>query len=351
MGIKGLKQWLKKKCPNVFYKIPISCFSGKRIAVDTSIYLYKFICSSPEYYFDLFVNMIMCLRKNNIRPIFVIDGVAPEQKSRTQKERRANRSKLEGKFKKLKDIIEKIEESENLSHFIDEISDFLEENISDWPENAIKRKLYERYKKLAGQCVKIEKKDLDKVTKLLDCLGLPYINSPDYWEAEKLCSYLVKKNLVSAVLTRDSDAIAYGANIILDELNTHTGECVMINYQDILEELEFTKEQFKDFCICCGTDYNKNMPGVGPAKIYTLMKKYNNIETLELSGYPTDILFYKEVRELFSFKKLKIDIPPLKPVNYKQLTNLFLKYNSNYNDKMIKKMLPKHEFIVCESEN
>lgn len=349
MGIKGLKQWLKKKCPNIFYTIPISCFSGKRIAVDTSIYLYKFICSSPEYYFDLFVNMIMCLRKNNIRPIFVIDGVAPEQKSRTQKERRANRAKLEGKFKKLKDLIEKIEESDNLNLLIEEISDFLEEDTSHWPEKAIKSKLYEKYKKLAGQCVKIEKKDLEKITNLLDSLGLPYINAPDYWEAEKICSYLVNKNLVSAVLTRDSDAIAYGARIILDELNTKTGECVMINYSDILEELEFTKEQFKDFCICCGTDYNKNMPGYGPAKLYTLIKKVNNIESLESSGYPTDILYYKEVRELFSFKKLKIEIPPIKPVNYKQLTNLFLKYNSNYTDKMIKKMLPKPTFIIEEN--
>jgi 5'-3' exonuclease len=294
--------------------------------------------------------MIMCLRKNNIRPIFVIDGKAPEQKSRTQKERRANRSKIEGKHKKLKELLEKIEELESLETCVDEITEFLEQDISELSEKVIKIKLYEKYKKLSGQCVKIEKKDLEKITNLLDCLGLPYIQAPDYWEAEKICSYLVNKNIVSAVLTRDSDAIAYGAKIVLDELNTKTEECVMINYSDILEELEFTKEQFKDFCICCGTDYNKNMPGYGPAKLYTLIKKNSNIETLESSGYPTDILYYKEVRELFSFGKLKMEIPPLKPVDYKQLINLFLKHNSNYNDKMIKKMLPKPQFIVNETD-
>ena len=50
-------------------------------------------------------------------------------------------------------------------------------------EKKIMRFLNERYKKVSSQCISFTKEDIDKIKDLLDCMGLPWIQS-DY-EAEK----------------------------------------------------------------------------------------------------------------------------------------------------------------------
>jgi 5'-3' exonuclease len=76
---------------------------------------------------------------------------------------------------------------------------------------------------------------------------------------------------------------------------------VEIEYEDMLSRLELTEDQFLDFCILCGTDYNTNLPKIGPEKSFRLLKKHGSIEqikvhnpTLDMSHFP-----YARVREIF----------------------------------------------------
>jgi hypothetical protein len=53
----------------------------------------------------------------------------------------------------------------------------------------------------------------------------------------------------------------------------------------------------------CGTDYNRNIPKIGPEKAYRLLQKYESLENIEICCKHLDIsiLNYKRVRELFCF--------------------------------------------------
>ena len=53
------------------------------------------------------------------------------------------------------------------------------------------------------------------------------------------------------------------------DLNKET--CIELNIKNILDGLEIDYFQFRDLCIMCGTDYNKNIYGIGPEKAFKLI--------------------------------------------------------------------------------
>ena len=97
MGIKGLNQFLRKKCPMVFHKdIPISKFAFKKIAVDISTYIYKYKSIFGDKWFRSFIHFICTLRKHKIHPVVIFDGPplkekTDEQKKRSKKTRRSKK--------------------------------------------------------------------------------------------------------------------------------------------------------------------------------------------------------------------------------------------------------------------
>ena len=62
---------------------------------------------------------------------------------------------------------------------------------------------------------------------------------------------------------------------------------------------------FLDFCIMCGTDYNKTIPKIGFEKSFKLIKEFTNLENIEnhLVELEMDILNYKRIREIFNYKE------------------------------------------------
>ena len=66
MGIKHLHQLLQKYAPNCYEKKHLSEFSYKRVAIDISLYLYKYKAISGDRWMESFVYLISCLRKWNI---------------------------------------------------------------------------------------------------------------------------------------------------------------------------------------------------------------------------------------------------------------------------------------------
>ena len=82
------------------------------------------------------------------------------------------------------------------------------------------------------------------------------------------------------VISEDSDVLAYGSNILLCDLNISNGDCNVIYLPSLLKSLDMNYNQFIEFCVMCGTDYNTNIPGIGIIKCYELIKKYNSIENI-----------------------------------------------------------------------
>ena len=193
----------------------------------------------------------------------------------------------------------------------------------------------ERIKK---QSVKLTNDDFLLSKKVFDLLGVPYFQAP--MEAETTCSDLCKRGKVDFAITEDSDVFAYGCKFVFTKINTSTDTCVCIKYDDILEALEFTPEQFLDFCIMCGTDYNKNMKNIGPEKSFKLLKQFHSIEGIEKSGMDVSILKYKRVRELFTnYEIFDKEIPHCSPPEFLKLNEFLMSQNIRYNIELIKKDL------------
>ena len=88
MGIKFLNKILRDNCDQSIWEINISKLQGKKIAVDISIYLYKY--ESNDTLLENMYLMLATFRQHNIIPVFIFDGKPPPRKKTvvTKKTRR-----------------------------------------------------------------------------------------------------------------------------------------------------------------------------------------------------------------------------------------------------------------------
>lgn len=91
------------------------------------------------------------------------------------------------------------------------------------------------------------------------------------------------------VLSDDTNAIAFGApNVIRDYCGRNV--CNTINQNRMLEMMGFTREQFIDFCVLCGSNDVPLIPHIGPERAYHIVSTFGNIESfLESSAFDTFI--------------------------------------------------------------
>jgi 5'-3' exonuclease len=310
MGIKNLNKFLRDTHPNVFKTTHVSSFAYKKIAIDTSLYLFISKARNNQKWIEEFIKLIECLAKNDVHCVFVYDafGVSHPDKERERDERRSSRDKLTAR-------IFELEEAVKLYHNTGEVLPVLTEfetkrdigikNILSKKKSLNIKGIEYAIEKLKAQTFTVTKEDFELTKTLFDILSVPYINAP--LEAETICAYLCKNGIVSAVLSKDSDVLAYGAPVSISDIDTRTGECKIVEHGEILEKMNFTSEQFLDFCIMCGTDYNKNIFKVGPVKAYSLIKEYKSIDNV--SGYDISVLNHKRVRSLFTeFEKVELKV-------------------------------------------
>ena len=78
MGIRHLNRYLQENGTSGIKKIHFNQLSGKRIVVDTSIYLYRF--KSEDALIENMYLMVSLFKHYNIIPIFVFDGPFPKRK-------------------------------------------------------------------------------------------------------------------------------------------------------------------------------------------------------------------------------------------------------------------------------
>ena len=84
MGIRYLNKYFREECKNsdAIKIISMTQLSGKKIAVDISIYLYKFV--SEDSLIENIYLMLAIFRHYNIIPLFVFDGKPPAGKQQHQ---------------------------------------------------------------------------------------------------------------------------------------------------------------------------------------------------------------------------------------------------------------------------
>lgn len=358
MGIHNLNKFLRNNCPNIYEEIHISEYSFKKVAIDISLYLCKFKTICGDKWLSAFLNLISCLRKNEVHCVFIYDSGAPPEKEAERKERLSHRIKLEEKVYKLEEALEKFYLTNELDNLL--INTYNKQSKKMTPLNLMCNRakneinievIKDTIKKMRGQILDIKPEDFQKTKELFDILKVPYFNAP--LEAETMCADLCKRGLVDAALSEDTDVLAYAAPIFLSKINTTNGTCTKINYNKMLENLKISSDTFLDLCIMCGTDYNKNIYKIGPEKAYKYLQKYENIENIE-SNTKLDIkiLNHKRGRELFrNYEQKNIKIPYCGVPDFKQLELFVVKNNITCSIEGLKKSFVHQTLIIFEDDS
>ena len=339
MGIKNLNKLLKTRAPDSIRKIHLSEYSYKKVAIDISLYMCKYKAIYGETWLYAFLKLVGSLRKNEIHCVFIFDGKAPEDKSEEKIRRKNQKQKLEKTVYELEIALNSYYQTGIVEKILQDLYNkrrgarLLKKEARidmDWVEEKIKQK--------KKQILNISEKDFDLVKVLFQILDVPFYTAPG--EAEKMCSKLCIDGLVDAVLSEDTDVLAYRSPCFLSKIDTRSETCTLIEFTEIIKELELDKDEFLDVCIMCGTDYNTNIPKVGSINSYKLIQQHGSIENVaENTKYDISILKHIRGRELFTtFEDYKLEsIPYCGQPNFEKLIEFTKKNNIQINLENLRK--------------
>lgn len=350
MGIKNLHQFLRKHCPDVYVQQKLSAYRYKKVAVDASLYMFKYKTAAGERWISCFVSLLATLRKNEVHPVFVFDNGAPIEKQQERQARQDSRQKIRDKANEIESALREYDLTGEVhecllsimqKHTAQKVTRLLGNNVSS--NDIFDRKIVENeLRKLQTQCIHISNEDFVLLRELCNIMNVPIIEAPD--EAEKKCVELCLGNSIYGVITEDTDVLAYGCPIFLTNIKYQNSECTELAVEDILDELELSYESFRDFCIMCGTDYNKNIFKVGPEKAFSLIKLYGTIDGIaENTSYDVSILKHQRVRELINAVPDSTHIPFCKVPDFNKLDHFLFENNSKVDISGLKKAFEQHE--------
>jgi len=315
MGIKDLYPTLRELCPNVFTTIKLEQLNGARVAVDISIFLYKFIKTAEQgKWINFYIRFLCAFRKHNVKFICIFDGAnCPQEKREEQNRRRAETQRSVSKMQIANEYYEALKihneilaekfyasttstssktsteetEGDNFKYEIDDelihnIKVLLKEEISEPPltlgdssstskyDAVVNRfsllKMEQDLKKIIDRLEKqtspITKDHSEAALEITKILGIPCFQADG--EAEGLCAFLCKHGIVDMVLSEDTDVLAYGTPCFLSKLDLKEETVMLTSFDDVLASLNFTEAQFRDLCIMLGCDYNDRVKGIPP---------------------------------------------------------------------------------------
>ena len=266
MGIKHLNRFLREEAQHCIKFISLAELSGKKIAVDISIYMYKY--ASEGTLLENMYLILSTLRHYEIVPVFIFDGKPPPEKKELLQKRKEDKQEAEKEYNQLKKQLE--------NKTIDDVE---------------KQEVINNMDLLKKKFIHIGKNEIDSVKRLIRAYGATYYDAPG--EADELCASLVIKNKVWACLSEDMDMFVYGCNRVLRYLSLLNKTVVLYDTKDILNSLGITQKELREICVISGTDYNYNenktddnsKKASSLYKTLAYFKKYHK-EKSEMGFYP-----------------------------------------------------------------
>ena len=271
MGIRNLNRFIQTKCPNASSRIHLEQLRGKKIAVDTSIYMYRFAGESA-----LLENMYLMaslFRHYNIHAVFVFDGIPPAQKTELIESRKRKKDQARQQY----DIVaDQLKQRQRTEYYNPEIAE-LEETMTQ---------LRKRFARLRD-C------DIENVKELLVSFGFAIIDAEG--EADVLCAKLAIKKRVYACLSDDTDMFVYGCPFVLRHISLLNHSVVSYTMADILAEIGISQHEFKMMCVVNGTDYDAPPAAAASDRIfqiYDLLMEFKRLSPKEQKKYQDGGGFY-----------------------------------------------------------
>ncbi|MHB1908353.1 MAG: flap endonuclease-1 [Nitrososphaerales archaeon] len=164
-------------------------------------------------------------------------------------------------------------------------------------------------KKFASATARLDDAMIADAKKLLDLMGIPWIQAPS--EGEATAAHLSREGLVDYAASQDYDSLLFGApklvrNVTISGKRKLPNRNVRIDVipeivilEDVLKRNALTREQLIEVAMILGTDFNRGgFKGIGPVTALKLVKRYQKIESVpELK----DKLMFdpEQVRQIF----------------------------------------------------
>ncbi|MFQ6095948.1 MAG: flap endonuclease-1 [Candidatus Bathyarchaeia archaeon] len=271
------------------HKISLEDLTGKTMAVDCNNVLYQFLAlirkpdGSPlkssdgivtSHLAGLMYRSTRLICDYGINLIFIFDGIPPRRKEIEITKRRQIREKA----------------------------------TLEW-RRALEEQDYAKAFSKAVMTSRLTKPMIEDAKRLLNLLGIPYVQAPG--EAEAQAAYMAAKGDVWATGSRDFDSLLFGTPKLVRYL-TLTGreflpskgisrrlEPELIILDELLSHQKISRIQLIDIAILIGTDFNDGVKGIGPKKALRLIREYGEIENLPESikrEVPPD---YEDIRRIF----------------------------------------------------
>lgn len=299
--------------------IEFADLNDKEIAIDAMNTLYQFLSiirqrdgtplkdssgNITSHLSGLFYRNINLL-ENNIRPVYVFDGDAPDLKEKETTKRRKKREEAKKEWKKLKD----------------------------------EGKISEAYSK-ATQSSKLTSDMIKESKELLDAMGIPYVQASSEGEAQ--AAFMAKNGDVFAVGSQDWDCLLFGADKMVKNLTTRKSRKTsgggrkevsteLIELEKVLDDLEISHEKLVWMGILMGTDFNpKGIHGIGPKTALKLVRKYDDFDEL----MEDDKVEWEEENDPYEIKDFFMD-PPVEEIEYEK---------GELDKDKVREILEKHDF-------
>lgn len=261
------------KLKDIIYasKIRIGDLKGRIIAIDAPNAIYQFLSSIRQKdgtplmdrkgritsHLSGILYRTSAIIEKGIKVVYVFDGKSPHLKMETITKRRSVRVEAEKRWKE-----------------------------------ALREGEIEEARKYAVRSARISPDIISTSKKLLDLMGVPFVEAPAEGEAQ--ASYIVQNGDAWAVASQDYDCLLFGAPRVVRNLaiTGRAQELELLELERILKRLGITREQLVDMALLIGTDFNKGIKGIGPKSALKLIKEkgniYNVLEELgeELDGDP-----------------------------------------------------------------
>ena len=290
MGIKGLKQYLRNKFPSCLHPTHLYHYWGKKAAMDLLTYLYRYKASHGDKWREGLFALFTVFIKHNVHLTVIMDGPnVYKEKDKERAKRKQSQNKIKDKLNAIMTDFSDYEKNGTITPLLESIGgESTHKNLLLSMATPIidVDQIKEHITKLKNQMVVITKEDIASVKEMCESLSIPFVFARQ--EAESFASYLCKVGQVDVVISQDTDVLAYGCPHWISDIEFN-GSCIYVNSEEMLKIMNITRDQFIDFCILCGCDYNETIAKLGPVTAYKLLLDNKTIEKVILAFKGSDM--------------------------------------------------------------
>jgi flap endonuclease-1 len=209
-----------------------------------------------------------------MRVVFVFDGSPPRQKMAEVEKRRALKRRAEAEY------TEAMETGDYTTAF-----------------------------SKAVQTGRLDPGMIQDAKRLLDLLGIPWVQAPGEGEAQ--AAHMAARGDVWAANSRDYDSLLFGSPMLVRYITIQGSEWLpskgrarrlepeVIELSTLLGQLGITREQLVDLAILVGTDFNAGIKGVGPKTALKLIREHGSLEKLPEKYASKLTPNYAEIRRIY----------------------------------------------------